>query len=91
MRHHVMLSGVACLLAGAAVLYASSGFGLSSLDWRIAGLKFAEARSVQPDALPASLCIAGTDAPALRAWISEHPKSPRGRLDHQRLRLQAAE
>ena len=91
MRHRVMLSGVACLLAGSAILYAPFGFELSSLDWRIAGLWFAEARSVQPDALPASLCVAGNGAPALRAWISEHPKSPRGRLDHQRLRLQAAE
>jgi len=76
------------LFLGAGAL-AMSWLGLPSLDRHVFGFTLAEAQRLKPSALPVSLCIAGTDAPALRAWASEHPKSRRGRLDHQRLRLHA--
>ncbi len=91
MRHRVILSGLACLAAGSSAFYASGGSDSPNRSQRAPALGFVEAGSFKRDGLPASLCIAGADAPALRTWISEHPKSRRGRLDHQRLRLQAAD
>lgn len=82
----------------AALLLASVGAlaGLPSLGWlgwerSVRGVPRTEAVSLDADRSIASLCLADAQAPAMRRWISQHPKSQRGRLDHQRSRLVAGE
>ena len=87
MHRRVLLLGIAGLLAALGALLSP---GAPSLGVRIAGSVFPKTQSPAENGLPASLCITGNDAPALREWVSQHPKSKRGRLDHQRLRLHGA-
>jgi hypothetical protein len=86
-----MLMGFFTLLAGLSVFSVLSWFELPNLDRLAPGWAVAKAETPKENVLLASLCIGGADAPALRAWVSEHPKSKRGRLDHQRLRLQTSD
>lgn len=94
MRSRALLLGIASLFTGLAALSAPSRLELPNLYAPIFyapvfGLGSAKAQNPATDMVPASLCIAGAGAPAIREWINQHPKSKRGRLDHQRLRLQA--
>ncbi len=89
MRSRALLLGIAGLFTGLAALSASSWLELPNLYAPVFGLGSAKAQNPATDMVPASLCIAGIGAPAVREWINQHPKSERGRLDHQRSRLQA--
>ena len=80
----------AALLAVAAVVAAASWFGPRGWDWASQGVSKAEALSADAGQFIVSLCIANRESEAMRQWIAQHPKSPRGRLDHRRLNVAAA-
>lgn len=90
--HTVLLGLVAALLLASVGVLA----GLPSLGWlgwerSVRGVSRAETVSLDADSSTASLCLAQPQAPAMRWWISQHPRSQRGRLDHQRSRLASDE
>jgi hypothetical protein len=58
--------------------FASGWFGSVHDGSQVGSLELGADGLVAPD------CIANPQAPAMRLWISQHPKSRRGRLDHRR-------
>ena len=74
----------AALLAVAAVAAAASWLGPRGWDWVSKGVSQAEALSADAGQFIVSLCIANPESEAMRQWIAQHPKSPRGRLNHRR-------
>lgn len=68
-----------------------SWLGPRGWDWANWGTSRAEALSADAGRFIASICIAQPESEAMRLWIAQHPKSKRGRLDHQRSNAVAAE
>jgi hypothetical protein len=64
---------------GLTSLHASSAVGSSGELSQTGGLKIGADGRIVP------FCLANSQAPAMRLWISQHPKSRRGRLDHRRV------
>jgi hypothetical protein len=89
-RYHVVLgfAAVAILLTALAAAPLRLG-GTLNVDWLNGRGPETWIEASDASVLAPALCAGTSDAPALRLWVSQHPKSPRGRLDHKRLRLQS--
>lgn len=74
----------AVLLANIAAITAASWLGLLGWGWGSQRARQAQALTADAGRFVASLCIANPESEAMRQWIAQHPKSPRGRLDHRR-------
>jgi hypothetical protein len=72
------------LLAISTVAAAASWLGPRGWDWASQGVSQARVLGADAGQLIISLCIANRESEAMRQWIAQHPKSPRGRLNHQR-------
>ncbi len=74
----------AVLLTGMTVAAAAPWIGPSGWDWTSRGVVQAKALGSDAGQFIVSLCVPNPNSAAMRLWIAQHPKSPRGRLDHQR-------
>jgi len=86
-----LLGLVAALLASVSVLAGMPGLRWLGQEWSGRGVSRAETVSLEAGSPIASLCLAQPQAPTMRWWISQHPKSQRGRLDHRRSRSEAGD
>ena len=74
----------AVLLTGMAIAAAAPWIGPSSWDWTSHGVAQAKALGSDAGQFIVSLCVPNPNSAAMRLWIAQHPKSPRGRLNHDR-------
>ena len=77
------LAALPSLAAALLAVAAASWFGPRGWDWA-KGVSQAQALGADAGQFIVSLCIANPESEAMRQWIAQHPKSPRGRLNHQR-------
>lgn len=81
----IVLSLAALIAAGGGTAASVSWIGAHGWNWAGRGVSQTKTRSFDADQLlTASLCVANPDSAAMRFWIAKYPKSPRGRLNHQR-------
>ena len=74
----------AVLLLGMGVAAAAPWIGPSGWDWTSRGVSQVKALGSDAGQFIVSLCVPNPDSAAMRLWIAQHPKSARGRLNHQR-------
>ncbi len=74
----------AVLLTGMGVAAAAPWIGPPGWDWTSRGVSQAKTLGSDAAQFIVSLCVPNPNSAAMRLWIAQHPKSPRGRLDHQR-------
>lgn len=85
--------GLAALVAVGALAAGSQAL-LPGLIWPARAMAPSQSLDIAPlklgaDGLALPTCIPNVQSPEMREWISQHPKSARGRLDHRRTALQA--
>ncbi len=74
----------AVLLTGMGVAAVAPWIGPSGWDWSSRGVSQVKALGSDAGQFIVSLCVPNPNSAAMRLWIAQHPKSPRGHLNHQR-------
>lgn len=80
----------AVLLTGIGAAAAAPWIGPRDWDWTSRGVSQVKALGSDAGQFIVSLCVANPNSAAMRLWIAQHPKSARGRLNHQRSNAETA-